>query len=62
MQTSQSNATGVASVTPKQKPVQASPGRITGTGTVTRADGTVIDFTIQSESTEAQAERLGLLK
>jgi hypothetical protein len=41
-------------------PIGSSPGKITGTGTVTRADGTVIEFTVESEATEEQAEALNL--
>lgn len=34
--------------------------KITGTGTVTRADGTVLDFILSAETTKEQAECLNI--
>ena len=37
------------------------PGKLQGTGHIIRADGTVEEFTIESDITEAQASSLGLI-
>lgn len=41
--------------------MEATKGTLSGVGQVVRADGTVVDFTIQSEITEEQAKRLDLV-
>lgn len=40
--------------------MKSTTGKITGKGTITRADGTVVDFILESKVTKEQAERLNL--
>lgn len=42
--------------------MEANMGKLEGRGTVTRADGTVVEFVLTSEITEEQAEALNLIK